>query len=76
MMNLLTVCFNVFSFVFRTFIYPLQIKGGKPTSLFVFFSALLTTAVNGYIQGAYHSKYASYPESWIYNLNFIIGIHL
>lgn len=57
-------CFN-FGFLFcyfRTFIFPFLIRGGKPTSLTAFVSAVMFCVANGYLQGGYLLKFADFQN--------------
>eukprot|EP00128_Syssomonas_multiformis_P014123 Colp12_sorted_trinity150504_noHs@29642 len=58
----------------RTFIFPLRIRGGKPTPFMVFFMAYAFCVLNGYMQGRYLTEYARYPEDWIQGPRFILGL--
>ena len=57
----------------RALIYPLLIKGGKPTPFIPFALAFLFCLYNGYMQGRYITRYAQYPEDWIVQPNFVAG---
>jgi len=60
----------------RALIYPLLIKGGKPTPLIPFMLAFIFCLYNGYMQGRYLSHYAVYPKHWMSSPNYIGGIVL
>lgn len=60
----------------RTIIFPLQIRGGKPTPFGVMLSALLFTSVNGYIQGIYLTRVFKYDVSHLSSPLFILGFTL
>ncbi|XP_074649065.1 3-oxo-5-alpha-steroid 4-dehydrogenase 1-like [Tubulanus polymorphus] len=60
-------------YVQRTFIYPLLIKGGKPTPLIPFLLALVFCLGNGYIQGRNLTKFADYSDGYVLQPKFIVG---
>ncbi|RUS83040.1 hypothetical protein EGW08_009179 [Elysia chlorotica] len=47
----------------RTFVFPLLIRGGKPTPLFPFVLAFIFCAVNGYLQSGYILKYTDFSTA-------------
>ena len=60
---------------FRACIFPLLIKGGKPTPFIPFFLALFFCFYNGYMQGRFLTHFASYPEDWLTQPRTIAGIY-
>ena len=71
--NKIILILFIFHYFQRTFIYSFLIRGGKPTPVFPFVLACIFCSYNGYIQGRYHSQYASYPGNYTSNINFIFG---
>ncbi|BFZ06923.1 hypothetical protein BsWGS_09962 [Bradybaena similaris] len=57
-LNLFAVGLFIFHYFHRTFIFPLLIRGGKPTPLVPFLMAVFFCSLNGYIQPGYILKYA------------------
>ena len=53
---------NIRKKLFRTFIYPLQMKSARGTPWFISLSAHFFCIWNGYIQGAWHAKYATWSN--------------
>ncbi|XP_062578457.1 3-oxo-5-alpha-steroid 4-dehydrogenase 1-like isoform X1 [Saccostrea cucullata] len=60
----------------RSIIYPLLIRGGKPTPLIPFLLAFAFCACNGYLQAGYIIKYADFGSEWMWNWRFYLGICL
>ncbi|KAI8486685.1 3-oxo-5-alpha-steroid 4-dehydrogenase 1 [Branchiostoma belcheri] len=60
----------------RSLIFPLLIRGGKPTPLVPFLLALLFCVYNGYLQARYLSQYAQYPDGWLTDPRFIVGVFM
>lgn len=58
----------------RTFIYSALIRGGKPTPVIIFLSALFFCLANGYMQGAYLVHHSHYEEEYLLSWNFVIGM--
>ncbi|XP_062578458.1 3-oxo-5-alpha-steroid 4-dehydrogenase 1-like isoform X2 [Saccostrea cucullata] len=57
----------------RSIIYPLLIRGGKPTPLIPFLLAFAFCACNGYLQAGYIIKYADFGSEWMWNWRFYLG---
>lgn len=57
----------------RTFVFPLLIRGGKPTPLQTFLVAVVFCVYNGYLQGRYQTQYAVYDKDYIHDPKFAIG---
>lgn len=57
-----------------TFIFPLLIRGGKPTPFVVFLMALLFCVVNGYLQMRFLTEYAVFPANWTQDPRFLVGV--
>jgi 3-oxo-5-alpha-steroid 4-dehydrogenase 1 len=60
----------------RTFVFPLLIRGGKPTPLVVFLMAAAFCAANGYLQSCYLMRVADYPEGYLTSPRFLVGAAL
>lgn len=73
--KILIVCFLVHYFQ-RTFIYSMQIRGGKPTKLVIFLMAFIFCFVNGYVQTTFLAKYFVYENSPFSAICFLFGITL
>ncbi|KAK3288284.1 hypothetical protein CYMTET_4235 [Cymbomonas tetramitiformis] len=68
------LCLFLFHYFNRTFIYPLRLRGGKPTPLFVFLMAFAFTTYNGVLQGQYMTQLASMNRQT--DLAFWVGLAL
>ncbi|XP_055965054.1 3-oxo-5-alpha-steroid 4-dehydrogenase 1 isoform X2 [Sorex fumeus] len=71
--NRLLLAMFVLHYVHRSLIFPLLIRGGKPTPLEIFLGATVFCTINGYLQGRYLSAYAVYPDSWLTDPRFLLG---
>eukprot|EP00307_Rebecca_sp_RCC1486_P005611 CAMPEP_0119424114 /NCGR_PEP_ID=MMETSP1335-20130426/31822_1 /TAXON_ID=259385 /ORGANISM="Chrysoculter rhomboideus, Strain RCC1486" /LENGTH=250 /DNA_ID=CAMNT_0007449627 /DNA_START=1 /DNA_END=753 /DNA_ORIENTATION=- len=60
----------------RTFIFPLRIRGGKPTPVTVFLMAFCFCVTNGWLQGRALTVFQSYDASWTSDPRFIVGLLL
>lgn len=81
--KLISVCSKVVMGCFllhyfqRAFVFPLLIRGGKPTPCVPFFLALVFCVVNGYLQGGYLLYHAPRSVDGCYTIPlFIIGLVL
>ncbi|KAJ1619216.1 3-oxo-5-alpha-steroid 4-dehydrogenase-domain-containing protein [Pavlovales sp. CCMP2436] len=63
-------------YVNRTFIFPLQIRGGKPTPFSVFLMALVFCLTNGWLQARALTVHHTYPDAWLYDPRFGLGLAL
>lgn len=72
--NLILLGLFLAHYGYRTFIFPLLIRGGKPTPAGLFVLAFLFCSYNGYMQGRSLSNYTEFPADWITDVHFIIGI--
>ena len=61
---------------YRTFIYSLCIKGGKPTPLLPLIVAFLFCCINGYLQARTHTHYYRYDNETLTRPHFIVGVVL
>jgi len=66
----------VFHYFNRTIIFPLQIRGGKPTPFYIMLFAFCFTTINGYIQGKYLTAIHAYDDddNYVQSMRFWIGI--
>lgn len=71
--NRLLLSLFIIHYFNRTFIFPLKIRGGKPTRLLEFIMAAIFTAINGFLQGLCLTQYDEYKIDNIYNIRFIFG---
>merc|ERR1719167_2180662 len=71
--RLAILCF-VAHYANRTIVFPLMLKGGKPTPIFVMFSALSFCCMNGYIQMRSLTKYIIVDLDATALLGFIIWL--
>jgi 3-oxo-5-alpha-steroid 4-dehydrogenase 1 len=61
-------------YLYRTFVFPFRMHGGKPMTLLVAaFVALLVTAPYGYLNGRQLSHFGEYPTSWLADPRFLVG---
>ncbi|MEE6465355.1 hypothetical protein FKM82_006532 [Ascaphus truei] len=63
----------ILHYLHRTLIYPLLIRGGKPTPLASFSLAFLFCCYNGYLQSSYLCNHAAFTPSWTRDPRFITG---
>lgn len=74
--NRVLLAMFVVHYVHRTLIFPLLIRGGKPTPLYTFVIAFVFCLYNGYLQSRYLSQYAVYTEDWVTQPCFRAGFAL
>jgi 3-oxo-5-alpha-steroid 4-dehydrogenase 1 len=72
--NALLISMFLIHYTHRTFVFPLLIRGGKPTPVSLMISAIVFTSLNGWLQGRYLAEYATYPKGWLYHPQFLIGV--
>ncbi|XP_064821362.1 3-oxo-5-alpha-steroid 4-dehydrogenase 2-like [Oncorhynchus masou masou] len=65
-----TFCLHYFQ---RTFIYSLLTKG-RPSPLYIVFSALVFCSVNGFLQGHYMLHCAKYDDTWQTDIRLGTGL--
>jgi protein-S-isoprenylcysteine O-methyltransferase Ste14 len=59
----------------RTFIFPLLIRGKQPIPISIILMGITFNGINTYLQARWINTFSpSYPESWLINPFFIIGI--
>lgn len=58
----------------RTLIFPMRIRGGKPTPATVFLMALVFCLINGHLQGRALTEHRTYPVSWLWDPRFVVGM--
>ena len=61
----------------RSFVFPLLMKGKNRMPISIMLSGVLFNVLNAYIQGGwifYVSVKGTYPESWLYTPQFVIGV--
>ena len=59
----------------RTFIWPLRTRTkGKKMPIIIVFSAMFFNLMNGPINGYFLGNFAVYPDSWIMDPRFIVGV--
>ena len=63
-------------YVNRTLIFPLKIRGGKPTPLTLFLAALLFCVANGYIQMRALCTLHPSADGWERHPQFLAGVAL
>ncbi|XP_056267882.1 3-oxo-5-alpha-steroid 4-dehydrogenase 1 [Pseudoliparis swirei] len=71
--NQLLIAMYFCHYVQRSLIYPLLIRGGKPTPFISFALAIVFCTYNGFMQVRYLSHYADYPAGWVTRPSFIAG---
>jgi 3-oxo-5-alpha-steroid 4-dehydrogenase 1 len=74
--SVVLLCLFSIHYINRTFIFPMLIRGGKPTPVVVFLLALSFCAVNGTLQARYLTEYAQYPEGYLQDPRFLGGVLL
>eukprot|EP00658_Telonema_sp_P-2_P036313 TRINITY_DN26299_c0_g1_i1.p1 TRINITY_DN26299_c0_g1~~TRINITY_DN26299_c0_g1_i1.p1 ORF type:complete len:292 (-),score=52.87 TRINITY_DN26299_c0_g1_i1:127-1002(-) len=59
----------------RSFVYPLQIRGGKPIPILLCICAIAFCSANGYIQGRAITQFTPHLQSasWAFDPRFILG---
>ena len=70
---ILTLLFGLHYFN-RTFIYSLRINKGNPIPIHIVLMAISFCYLNGYIQIYFLAKIYKYPQNWLFDIRFIIGI--
>jgi len=60
----------------RTFIYPMLIRGGKPTPFVIMLMAWSFCVFNGFMQGSQIVHHSTYTDDYLYTWNFISGMLL
>ncbi|XP_004698460.1 3-oxo-5-alpha-steroid 4-dehydrogenase 1 [Echinops telfairi] len=70
--NALLMAMFTIHYTQRTLIFPLLIRGGKPTPLSTFLMAFLFCTHNGYLQSRYLSL-TKYPDHWTTQPHFLAG---
>jgi 3-oxo-5-alpha-steroid 4-dehydrogenase 1 len=58
----------------RTLIFPLRIRGGKPTPLVPFVMATVYCSLNGYLQSRALTALVRYPAGWHMDVRFVAGV--
>ena len=74
--NRLLLSFFMVHYFNRTFIFPLKIRGGKPTGIVEFLCAFAFTTINGFLQGLCLTKFDEYKITNLYEMRFIVGLIL
>ena len=71
--NRILLSLFVLHYANRVVVYPLRIRGGKPTPLGVALSAFLFCFTNGWMQATYFNT-ATYPNDWLQRPTFLVGL--
>lgn len=74
--NQLLLCAFCAHYFNRTFIFPMMIRGGKPTPFSVFIMALCFCLTNGWVQARSLTVHNTYPDAWLSDPRFIFGLAL
>ncbi len=61
-------------YIYRTFIFPFRLRGGRPMPLLIALSGLGFNVVNAYINAAWVSSLGDYPASWLLDPRFVAGL--
>lgn len=72
--NKIVIGLFMFHYFYRSFIYPVAIRKGKPMPLDTFLAATLFCAVNGFAQGCGVICLSQYPSNYFLNIRFILGV--
>lgn len=60
----------------RSFVYPLRLRGSKPTPLVIMLMALAFCMWNGWMQGRHLAAHATFPPGYIASPRFVAGAAL
>lgn len=71
--NQLLIAMYCCHYIHRSLVFPLLIRGGKPTPFLSFALAFVFCIYNGYMQIRYLSHYAEYPSGWLTHPCFLTG---
>ena len=71
--NRVLLGYFLFHYFNRTFVFPMRLRGGKPTPFGVMMAAFFFTLTNGYMQGRYLTAIKSYEDSHLQSPAFIVG---
>jgi len=74
--NQILVCLFCAHYFNRTFIFPLRIRGGKPTPVSVFFMAFCFCVTNGWLQARALTVFNAYGKEWLTDPRFLVGVPL
>lgn len=74
--NTILLVFFLMHYANRTFLYPLLLRGGKPTPLYVMLSAFGYCAWNGWLQVQWLCFDHTYPRDWLWDPRFVVGMTL
>jgi len=75
--NWVFAAFWALHYINRSWIYPFRQKNKKsrmPVAIFV--SAIFFNLMNGFLNGYYLGNYVTYPDTWFFTIQFILGITL
>merc|ERR1711871_374642 len=71
--NQILLGFFCYHYIYRTLIFPLRLRGGKPTAFVPFLMAFVFCTINGYLQGRALTYLYTYPDDWLQTPQFLIG---
>ncbi|CAN0255152.1 unnamed protein product, partial [Phaeothamnion confervicola] len=74
--NLILLGCFMLHYLNRAIVFPLQMRGGKPMPAIVMALAMLFCTVNGYLQCRQLTKFRLYPEAWLTDPRFAVGLAL
>ena len=63
-------------YVNRAIVYPLRLRGGKPTPFGVFLLSFFFCLANGYLQGRFLTEFHVYPASHLWTPSFACGVSI
>lgn len=72
--NVVLLAMFGFHYTNRTLVFPLLIRGGKPTPFVPFILALVYCSLNGYAQARTLTYTTAYPAGWTTDPRFIVGV--
>jgi 3-oxo-5-alpha-steroid 4-dehydrogenase 1 len=70
---LFSVLYRCILFPYRTCVFPLRTRGGKPTPISLVLMAFAYCTFNGYIQARYLTRFSTLTQSSLTAPHFLIG---
>ena len=60
-------------YTFRTFVFPLRMRTGRPVPVFVMMLGFSFNCLNSYLNARWIGHFGVYPESWLVDPRFLVG---